>query len=487
MMKKNLFVFVLLMSVLTGFAQTVTLTFTGRDANNNYCQLDKVVIVNQTQGWQETIYWPDTTLAMEVGTGIEDFANEGAFAFSQNNPNPFAGTTEAMLNVVETGDVFLELTDVNGRIIETKNFASLHPGNHQFQINVAAAGIYFLTARQNGHTSSIKMVNTGNGAMNKIEYQNFVDARNNNNNVETWRAASLPNNNAKNNAKGITTHPFALGDQMEYVGYATINEIETQSWPVEQEQDSSQIVTLSFAALPAPVPCPGAATVTDVDGNVYNTVQIGLQCWMKENLRTTRYADGTCITLDSTENIPVDFDVAYRYYPNNDSGTVATYGYLYNWNAVMGNESSSENNPSGVQGICPTGWHVPSDAEWAQLTSFVKSQPGYVCVGCDGNDGESAIFCIAKALASTTDWSASEEEFSPGNNLSSNNSTGFSVLPAASAPFASLYFGYASYFWTTTATDSDTVYFWYLLNQGSGVYKRDEDKYFGNSVRCLKN
>ena len=187
MMKKNLFVFVLLMSVLTGFAQTVTLTFTGRDANNNYCQLDKVVIVNQTQGWQETIYWPDTTLAMEVGTGIEDFANEGAFAFSQNNPNPFAGTTEAMLNVVETGDVILELTDVNGRIIETKNFASLHPGNHQFQINVAAAGIYFLTARQNGHTSSIKMVNTGNGAMNKIEYQNFVDARNNNNNVETWR------------------------------------------------------------------------------------------------------------------------------------------------------------------------------------------------------------------------------------------------------------------------------------------------------------
>ena len=84
-------------------------------------------------------------------------------------------------------------------------------------------------------------------------------------------------------------------------------------------------------------PCPGAATVTDVDNNTYNTVQIGTQCWMKENLRTTRYANGTSIALGSSTSSTT----AYRYYPDNNSSNVSTYGYLYNWKALMGNSSSS--------------------------------------------------------------------------------------------------------------------------------------------------
>lgn len=185
-MKKNSAVFVLLLSVLTAFSQTVTLTFTGRDADNHYLPMNRVVIANVTQGWQETIYYPDTVFTMG-GTSIADNAVNGDFGLRQNNPNPFIGTTYATLQTMDAGEVILEMTDVNGRIVETQNFSFLQQGTHQFRINVAAAGIYFLTARQNGQTSSIKMVNNGQGATNRIEYQNFVDTRNNNNNVETWR------------------------------------------------------------------------------------------------------------------------------------------------------------------------------------------------------------------------------------------------------------------------------------------------------------
>ena len=85
----------------------------------------------------------------------------------------------------------------------------------------------------------------------------------------------------------------------------------------------------------------------------------------------------------------------------------ATYGLLYNWKAVTRNSSSSSSNPSNVQGICPTGWHVPSDAEWTQLTNYVSSQSEYVC----GNDEEN----IAKVLASTTGWNISTNTCAVGN------------------------------------------------------------------------
>ena len=100
--------------------------------------------------------------------------------------------------------------------------------------------------------------------------------------------------------------------------------------------------------------------VTLADGNTYNTVLIGTQCWMKENLRTKKYANGTTISQGSLSS---SSSTAYWYFPNNDSSNMSTYGLLYNWKAVMQNSSSSSANPSGVQGVCPNGWHVPSDAE----------------------------------------------------------------------------------------------------------------------------
>ena len=228
------------------------------------------------------------------------------------------------------------------------------------------------------------------------------------------------------------------------------------------------------------IPCPNAATVTDIDNNVYNTVQIGNQCWMRENLKTTRYADGT--TIDAV-GFSYSNTQAYRYYPNYDSSNVSQYGFLYNWKAVMGNFSSSNSNPSEVQGICPTGWHVPSDAEWTELTDYVSNQSQYVC-------GDSSIN-IAKALAATTGWLADEGVCTVGNNPNANNSTGFTAIPAG-------YFNGSSYqrfeqfaeFWSSTQIEgynSNKAWYRDLDYRYPDVDRASPSTIMGLSVRCLRD
>lgn len=223
--------------------------------------------------------------------------------------------------------------------------------------------------------------------------------------------------------------------------------------------------------------CPAAPTVTDIDGNVYSTVQVGEQCWMRENMRTTRYADGTAIACSSTGSITT----AYRYYPNHDSANVAAYGYLYNWFAVM-NYVNSTNLTSGiVQGVCPNGWHVPSDSDWVQLLYYVSSQNIY---GCHNNSNN-----ISKAMASTTGWDISSIECATGYNQSSNNATGFSTFPAGCFRIGyQSCIGKAAYLWSTTEYSGNAAYGTYvdfddtIMQRVNNLFKEA-----GLTVRCLRD
>lgn len=220
--------------------------------------------------------------------------------------------------------------------------------------------------------------------------------------------------------------------------------------------------------------------VTDYDGNVYSTILIGNQCWMKENLRTAHYADGAEIPLITSGTSST---VAYRYCPNNDTNNVGAYGYLYNWSAVMGGESASNANPSGRQGICPTGWHVPSQSEWTQLIDYVSAQNAYLCQNEAG--------AVAKALASPTGWNGvycSSYPCSPGCSPSSNNLTGFNVRPAgyieSNTPGQ---FGSSGCFWTTSYYNTDRAYCCNLSYNYEKVTKGNMSKWSACSVRCLRD
>lgn len=229
--------------------------------------------------------------------------------------------------------------------------------------------------------------------------------------------------------------------------------------------------------------------VTDFDGNQYDAVVIGNQVWMAENLITTHYANGEEIPL--TEGYALSFFTStepYRYVPDAGTADVEVYGYLYNWCAVMHGELSSDANPSGVQGICPDGWHVPSDAEWNEFADTVSSHPEYVA----GDD----IRYIDKAIASTTCWHSSTYPYSIGNNQSLNNATHFGLLPAGAAYGGSSGgegLGYFVHVWSCTEykDNPEQAWFRYMNNQSSRAFHAHTNahgtKAKGYSVRCLRD
>ena len=211
--------------------------------------------------------------------------------------------------------------------------------------------------------------------------------------------------------------------------------------------------------------CGGVATVPDIEGNIYSTVAIGTQCWMKSNMRTAKYPDGTAIAKGCSTAGCGNWKSDASYYscpPDTSYGgkrescaAAARVGMLYQWSAAM-NGSTSE----GAQGICPSGWHVPLDAEWDTLITNLGG------ANAAGNK-----------LKQTTGWSTP--------NIGTNSS-GFTALPAGNRDQDSYYYGFFDYahFWS-----SGTNPFIRQLNSANGsVSRRDYTNLKGNgiSVRCLK-
>lgn len=227
--------------------------------------------------------------------------------------------------------------------------------------------------------------------------------------------------------------------------------------------------------------------VTDIDNNHYDAVQIGNQVWMAENLRTTRYADGTTIPIANSYSLTSPYRYAPGPYQTNQANMnyVPTLGYLYNWPAVMNGTGSSTANPSGVQGICPNGWHVPSYAEWKELTDYLSSQSAYVC----GNETHH----IAKAISSQEGWLSDSGQCCIGNDLSANNATGFTARPVGKltpdhvSPFFD--YGVTATFWTATQYDPDDefAYIRHLDARHYAVGTFGGTKHCGLSVRCIRD
>jgi len=214
----------------------------------------------------------------------------------------------------------------------------------------------------------------------------------------------------------------------------------------------------------------GTSTVTDIDGNVYKTITIGTQVWMAENLKTTKYRNGTSIPNVTTGNDAwlTLTSGAYCNY-NNDANNATTYGRLYNWYAV------------NTGNLAPTGWHVPTDAEWTTLTTYLTNNGfGYQGSGSD----------IAKSLASTSGWiSSSIYADSPANDQTSNNSSGFTALPGGKREGnGTFYFiGDLGYWWSSTEFSTDYAWYRYLHYDYGYVYRLSDYKGLGFAVRCVRD
>jgi uncharacterized protein (TIGR02145 family)/uncharacterized repeat protein (TIGR02543 family) len=217
------------------------------------------------------------------------------------------------------------------------------------------------------------------------------------------------------------------------------------------------------------------STLTDADGNVYHQVKIGSQVWTMENLRVTKYNDNTPIPLDTSTTTWANATTPeYCYFNNtNNAESIKKFGALYNWYVV---------SPTNAKNIAPAGWHVPTDAQWDILQNYLITN-GY------NWDGTRIDNKIAKSLAAKTDWNSSTTAGAIGNDLSTNNRSGFSALPS----YLRNSYGYFSYigdygeWWSGSEKDATWAWCRYLFYGNDNLYKSDPAKNQGASVRLLKD
>jgi len=198
----------------------------------------------------------------------------------------------------------------------------------------------------------------------------------------------------------------------------------------------------------------GINPVVDIDGNAYKVVKIGNQIWMAENLKTTKYNDGTPIPNVTEKSEWINLSTASYCWYNNDISYKDTYGAIYNGYVIETDK------------ICPEGWHVPSDEEWSVLASYLG--------------GISVAAGKLKEIG-TTHWQ------SP--NTGATNETGFSALPSGNRrPDGSfLDLGYRANYHSSTKSKEGSSWEWEVLYDKSSLYRSSVYHVVGFSVRCLKN
>jgi uncharacterized protein (TIGR02145 family)/uncharacterized repeat protein (TIGR02543 family) len=204
------------------------------------------------------------------------------------------------------------------------------------------------------------------------------------------------------------------------------------------------------------------------DGQTYSTVQIGDQCWMAENLNIGTRINGS--------NNQTNNGIIEKYCYNNAEAQCDVYGGLYQWNEMMNFTTTP-----GVQGICPEGWHLPTDAEWTAFTTYVSDQPAFLC--------NSTASFIAKSLAAKTNWSISTNICAVGNNIDLNNATNFTALPGGnrSTSGSFIYQNYYGYWWSSSANSTSNAWHISLYSNVADVTRVSNNKSAGFSVRCLKD
>jgi len=298
--------------IVSAFSQkpTMELTFTA-EYNGQYVPLDSILIENLTQGGDTMLYAPDTVLVLDYVTNISNnqAVVENSFSVSQNYPNPFKGKTTVNMYLPEKEHIKITVRDIVGRkLAQYEN--TLNRGNHSFAFYSGNKKYYLFTVTGKQTSKTIKMLNTnGNttfGGKCKIVYNEYED-----------------NPIGYKSQKAITDFIFNLGDQLRYTGFAkTLNEVNGS----DVIEDAPQTSELYEFEITEGIPCPGIPTVT-YQGQVYNTVLIGSQCWLKENLNVGTMINGS---QNQTNNSTIE-----KYCYDNDPANCDEYGGLYQWDEMM--------------------------------------------------------------------------------------------------------------------------------------------------------
>ncbi len=258
----------------------------------------------------------------------------------------------------------------------------------------------------------------------------------------------------------ITKTETGLICNTAYTRYAWAYSACGNSTPITLTQNTSACVTQG-------VPCPGTPTVT-YEGQIYNTVQIGTQCWFKENLNV-----GTMINSNLSQT---NTGTIEKYCYGNLESNCTIYGGFYQWDEMMQYVETS-----GAKGICPTGWHIPTDGEWCTVTQFLDATVDCGLDGWSGTNGGGKMKSTGTIQAGTGLWNTP--------NTGATNESGFAAIPAGYRFDSGAFIGNGSDGYWSTSTLYYTFYTWHreMNYNRSDLNRTAYSRYAGLSVRCLRD
>ncbi len=398
-------------------------------------------IVQLEKGGQTAISGADGSFTLTTTSAVLPVNGK----LPQNGLSGFISGNLLNLSIAERAVVEVATFNLSGKLLSTVR-KSLDAGSTSILLPYHGAGIYLYKVKS-GISEIVLKGNPVGGASN-------VSAK--------LSQGSFSNSLAKQAKVMAAKNDVIAATKTGYLNYRCI-------------QDNSDTTGIKIKMIAS------AGTVTDADGNVYQTVKIGNQEWMVENLRVTKYNDGSAIPFDtSTVNWKNDTTPKFCYYNNTtNADSIKKYGAFYNWYVV---------SPVNSKKIAPTGWHVPSDAEWDTLQNYLIAQ-GY------NWDGTITGNKIAKSLAAKTDWVSNgsfggTQKGSIGYESMLNNATGFSALPGGSLGrienSSFLFLNEIGYWWSST-NNSSIASCRILLSDYDYILKSTNPKSCGFSVRLSRD
>jgi len=444
-MKTKIFLSILAFGVIVSAIgqNTIELTFTAIESTD-YEQLDSIKVMNSTQGGDTVLFYPDTVLLLNYQVGIsETNTSLEGFQVFQNFPNPVHDHTSITFYVPKRDNVRLIVTDIFGREL-FKHELILDQGYHTYSFTPGNGNLFLFTIQWRKNSSSIKILknNSVSNSKSKLVYIGGDDL-----------------SSKLKSTVGIQNFQFSLDDTLLYIGYYNT----LQSGMLDKPQESGDY-TFQFATN---IPCPGTPTL-EYEGQVYNTIQIFNQCWLKENLNV-----GMMIGAhdDMEDNGIIE---KYCYVTNPDSCT--KYGGLYQWDEMMQYITTQ-----GTKGICPPNWHIPTDQECKILAGHVDSQ--YPVGDPEWDDDGWRGYDAGERLKTQSGWY---------NNGNGTDLYSFSALPGGYHYYNGIngFFmglGEDGSFWSSTEYDIDHMWRWYLTYSKSEVFRDDGGKNYGRSVRCVRD
>jgi uncharacterized protein (TIGR02145 family) len=428
------------LSEIFGQRPSLTLTFSAVN-NTDWVQLDSIKVMNRTQGGDTVLYYPDTVLVLDYQVGIpEPPETADGFQVFQNYPNPVAEQTTINLYVPSKDNVSITVTNILGQVI-IRWERELDDGLHSFKFTPGNGSLYSITSRWMGKSSCIKILCAGTSTY-KVGSFEYLGSE-----------VSVPQLKA---AIDIQSLPFSIGDELLYIGYTDT----LQSGVLDSPEDYKSY-TFQFATN---IPCSGIPTV-DYEGQVYNTIQIFSQCWLKENLNVGEMIPGTEVQTNN--------GILEKYCYNNESDSCSKFGALYRWDEMMQYVTQP-----GVQGICPPGWHIPSDDEWKVLEGAVDSL--YVIGEITWNESGYVGVDVGTNLKTTSGWNW---------NGNGTDLFGFTGQPAGHRTLNGgfVLIGTCSYWWASTEVNLSSKMGHSVSSYHEEIYHESFNKEVGFSVRCLKD